>query len=123
LLSRQFKLLQPLGFSLLLYDGYRSPEAVQDFVTWASSSDYSQKAYYYPTISDKKELFEKGYIAEKSSHMLGKTLDLTIIPISSSLQAIEAQSRVLSNGDEILYLNDGSLDMGTSFDLFHPANE
>jgi D-alanyl-D-alanine dipeptidase len=114
--------LKPLGFSLLIYDGYRPKEAVQDFIDWAKSDDFSQKDYYYPTIFDKKELFEKGYIAEESGHMKGNTVDLTIIPLSQSIKSIEVKSRLLTNGDKILYLDDCSLDMGTSFDLFHPAS-
>jgi D-alanyl-D-alanine dipeptidase len=47
-------------------------------VAWAKDlSDQKQKASYYPRV-DKKDLFRLGYIAEKSGHSRGSTVDLTI---------------------------------------------
>jgi D-alanyl-D-alanine dipeptidase len=114
--------LQSQNYSLLLYDGFRPKEAVQNFVDWAKSPDISQKAFYYPTITDKSELFEKGYIAEESGHMKGNTVDLTIIDLSKEVINPIPSLRYLKNGEAFLYLNDNSLDMFTSFDLFHPAS-
>lgn len=36
------------------------------------------KPYFYPEV-DKSELFDKGYIAAKSGHSRGSTVDLTIV--------------------------------------------
>jgi len=66
------------GLSLRVYDCYRPQRAVDDFVAWAKDlSDQKQKAIFYPRV-DKKDLFRLGYIAEKSGHSRGSTVDLTI---------------------------------------------
>jgi D-alanyl-D-alanine dipeptidase len=84
------------GQSLKIFDCYRPRRAVDHFVRWAKDlSDQTMKSKYYPSI-DKENLFRDGYIAEKSGHSRGSTLDLTIIHLGSS------QER----------------DMGTDFDFF-----
>lgn len=80
---------------LKVFDGYRPQQAVDHFVEWAKDlNDTLTKAKYYPEV-DKKDLFKLNYIAEKSGHSRGSTVDLTLI-------------------DE--YGNE--LDMGSSWDYF-----
>ena len=86
--------LKKKGLGLLVYDAYRPVRAVAAFVKWSQNSDQSTKARYYPNV-DKKRLFSLGYIARRSSHSLGSTVDLTIV------------------GE-----NGRPLDMGGEFDLF-----
>ena len=84
------------NFALKFFDAYRPQQAVDYFVRWANDpDDIRMKAQYYPNV-DKDELIPKGFIAAKSSHSRGSTVDVTIIS--------------LENGQE--------LDMGTPFDLF-----
>ncbi|MGO3708034.1 MAG: M15 family metallopeptidase [Mesonia hippocampi] len=67
------------GYELLIYDAYRPQQAVDYFVAWAKvKSDTIAKAEFYPAI-DKSKLFKKGYIASKSGHSRGSTVDLTLI--------------------------------------------
>ena len=88
--------LAPRGLGLKVYDCYRPQRAVADFARWAADlSDQSTKAEFHPNV-DKARLFELGYIAARSGHSRGSTLDLTIVD--------------LATGAEI--------DMGTPFDLF-----
>lgn len=88
--------LAPRGLGLKVYDCYRPQRAVAHFARWAADlSDQRTKAEFYPNV-DKTRLFELGYIAERSGHSRGSTVDLTIIN--------------LTTGAEI--------DMGTPFDLF-----
>lgn len=115
------KYLLGKGYTLVIYDAYRPQRAVQHFVEWSQNNDISTKNYYYPTL-DKKILFAKGYISLKSNHCKGYTVDLTIMPIQSSLKRISVSERLLKNGDKISFLDDGTLDMGTSFDCFHEAS-
>lgn len=90
--------LAPFGLGLKVFDGYRPQDAVLHFVRWAEDlNDTRMKQKYYPGVQ-KKNLFRDGYIAEKSSHSRGSTVDLTIID--------------LKTGQE--------LDMGTEFDFFGP---
>ena len=63
-----------------------------------------------------------GYVAEKSGHSRGSTLDLTIIKEDQSLHPIIYSHRTLLNGEEIPFLDDNTVDMGSSFDLFHEAS-
>ena len=56
------------GYRIIIYDVYRPQTAVDHFKAWAEDlSPTEMKSYFYPEM-DKNELFEKGYIAEKSGH-------------------------------------------------------
>ena len=88
--------LKKLGYSLLLYDAYRPQSAVNFFVQWSMDlNDTIKKSIYYPDIK-KSQLFELGYIAHKSGHSRGSTVDVSLVKISSNKE----------------------LDMGTVFDYF-----
>jgi zinc D-Ala-D-Ala dipeptidase len=67
-----------LGFGLLLWDGYRPQRAVDCFVRWSRQpEDGRTKARHYPNIS-RAEMFEHGYVAARSGHTRGSTVDLTL---------------------------------------------
>jgi D-alanyl-D-alanine dipeptidase len=86
--------------SLKIFDCYRPQRAVDHFVRWAKDlADQKMKAEYYPSV-DKKNLFRDGYIAAKSGHSRGSTIDLTIMDLNSNQE----------------------LDMGTGFDFFDPLS-
>lgn len=64
---------------LLVYDGYRPQRAVNHFITWAKDlSDTIMKDKFYPYVK-KQDLFKEEYIAARSGHSKGSTVDLTII--------------------------------------------
>ena len=65
-----------LGYVIKIYDAYRPQSAVDHFVRWSKTSDQRNKADYYPTLS-KPALFPR-YIASKSGHSKGSTIDMTI---------------------------------------------
>ena len=114
--------LKPLGLGLKVYDCYRPRQAVADFVAWAKDlDDRATQAEFYPTVA-KKDLFAKGYIAERSSHSRGSTVDLTIIPLPAppqeAYQAGKNPRPCFKPADR--RFRDSSLDMGTGFDCFHP---
>ncbi len=88
------------GLNLKLFDCYRPQRAVDHFVQWAKDlSDQRQKATYYPDVP-KEQLFAEGYIAERSGHSRGSTVDLTLVDATSG----------------------EALDMGTPFDYFGPES-
>ena len=67
------------GYGLKIFDAYRPQKAVNHFIRWAKiSGDTITKSRYYPDLS-KSVLFELGYIAERSGHTRGSTLDLTMV--------------------------------------------
>ncbi len=114
--------LKPLGLGLKVYDCYRPQRAVADFVAWAKDlNDRATQAEFYPTV-DKKDLFAKGYIAERSSHSRGSTVDLTIIPLPAPPQDSYTPHQNLRPcfNPRSLRFGDNGLDMGTGFDCFHP---
>ena len=74
----QQELLQK-ELSLKIFDGYRPQKAVDHFVRWVQVlKDTLMKAQYYPKVK-KNNLLKNGYIAERSGHSRGSTIDLTII--------------------------------------------
>ena len=88
--------LKKEGYGFKVFDAYRPQRAVNHFKAWAKDiNDTLAKNEFYPSV-DKRDLFKLGYIAEKSGHSRGSTIDLTIINLS----------------------NKKELDMGTGFDFF-----
>lgn len=67
------------GFCILAYDAYRPARAVKDFLKWMEEpEDNRRKALHYPNI-EKKDMLALGYVAEKSGHSRGSTIDLTLV--------------------------------------------
>lgn len=92
--------LNSKNLGLKIFDAYRPQRAVNHFQQWATAiNDTLSKAKYYPTV-DKKNLFKDGYIASKSGHSRGSTIDLTIIDLKTKKE----------------------LDMGTIFDYLGPQS-
>lgn len=93
--------LRAQGLRLLVYDCYRPVRAVRHFMRWAQDlDDLRGKAAYYPNL-DKDQLVP-GYIAERSGHSRGATIDLTLLRCDAAGQGC------------------APLDMGTAFDFFDP---
>ena len=71
------------GYRLKIYDAYRPARAVRQFVLWGIEDlDLRMKPYFYPELQ-KQELFVKGYIASRSSHSRGSTVDLTLLDMKT----------------------------------------
>ena len=74
---------ESLGVGLLLWDGYRPQRAVDCFVRWSQQpEDGRTKLRHYPNI-DRAAMFEKGYVAIKSGHSRGSTVDLTLYDLAT----------------------------------------
>ena len=88
--------LEQKGLAIKAFDCYRPVRAVAHFVRWARElRDDVKKAEYYPQV-DKRNLFRDGYIAARSGHSRGSTVDLTLVRLADRRE----------------------LDMGTPFDFF-----
>eukprot|EP00118_Oscarella_pearsei_P028102 m.311510 g.311510 ORF g.311510 m.311510 type:complete len:261 (+) comp74890_c0_seq1:16-798(+) len=115
-------------YRIKVYDCYRPQRAVKHFIRWSEDdNDTVNKQEFYSTLH-KPDLFSRGYVAWRSNHSKGSSVDITIVP------------PVVNHGDDVeasywpgqpLYpcyfplpfrLDDGSLDMGTAFDCFHTAS-
>ena len=95
--------LRRFGISLKVFDAYRPQRAVDHFVRWAKDlKDVRKQSEYYPQVA-KQDLFREDYIASKSGHSRGSTLDVTLVSFDAEGLAQE-------------------LDMGTHFDYFDPRS-
>ena len=71
------------GLGLLLWDGYRPQRAVDCFLHWSKQpEDGRTKQRHYPNIA-RGEMFSRGYVALKSGHSRGSTVDLTLYDLAS----------------------------------------
>ncbi|GGX16986.1 D-alanyl-D-alanine dipeptidase [Pigmentiphaga litoralis] len=115
--------LRPSGLSLKVFDCYRPQQAVDDFIAWAKDpADQKAKAAYYPNVP-KDLLFERGFIAERSGHSRGSTVDLTLAVLPPGALAEAPRSDAIDKPPVALptrgaLLPNGEVDMGTPFDLF-----
>ena len=87
--------LKHFGYGVKIFDAYRPQKAVNHFSRWSTNDDVLMKDLFYPNI-EKRDLFKEGYIASRSGHSRGSTIDLTIINLKTKEE----------------------LDMGTSYDFF-----
>lgn len=97
--------LMSKGYRLKIYDVYRPQSAVDHFGRWGRDyADTLMKKTFYPD-KDKRVLFREGYIAHKSGHSRGSTVDLTIIDAVTGMD----------------------IDMGSQFDMLsdisHPSSD
>ncbi|OZB50845.1 MAG: D-Ala-D-Ala dipeptidase VanX [Cellulomonas sp. 14-74-6] len=76
-----------LGFGLLLWDGYRPRRAVDCFVRWSRSpEDGRTKRRHYPNL-ERHQILEQGYVAARSGHSRGATVDLTLYHLATGERA------------------------------------
>ena len=82
-LERAREEAETLGFGLLLWDGYRPQRAVDCFLRWSTQpEDGRTKPRHYPNLQ-RAEIFEQGYVAVKSGHSRGSTVDLTLYHLAT----------------------------------------
>jgi D-alanyl-D-alanine dipeptidase len=90
--------LEREGLGLVVWDCYRPQRAVDHFVRWSRQPpDPASAARHHPNVP-KHELFSRGYIAARSGHSRGSTVDVGLIPLEGG----------------------APLDCGTPFDFFDP---
>ncbi len=91
------QLFKKNSLTIKVFDGYRPTQAVDHFMRWASAAENNLplKQVYYPKL-ERSQLIPLGYIAEKSGHSRGSTVDLTLFDPKTNTE----------------------LDMGGKFDFF-----
>jgi D-alanyl-D-alanine dipeptidase len=111
--------LRAAGLSLLIYDCYRPKRSVDAFVQWSRSTAAPDTSRFYPRIS-KAKLFEAGYIAKRSGHSIGDTVDLSLtkLPLAEAARFDAADRYGPCNGPYPARAPSIGIDMGTSFDCF-----
>ncbi|MGQ5523966.1 M15 family metallopeptidase [Chitinimonas sp. PSY-7] len=97
--------LERQGLGLKVTDCYRPQTAVNDFVDWSEdANNQKMKSKYYPNV-DKAKLFDEGYIAKRSGHSRGSTVDVTLVKLPLSHKSLAPE-----------------LDMGTPIDFMDPLS-
>ena len=93
-LEKAADILRKQGYRIIVWDSYRPQKAVDNFVEWMSDPVDEGNKSFYPKL-EKKDLVSGGYVAVKSGHSRGSTIDLSIVKMDGT-----------------------SVDMGGTFDLF-----
>lgn len=89
-----------MGYGVKIFDAYRPQSAVNHFLQWSRQPESgTTKTAFYPNLN-KAQLFKQGYLATRSGHSRGSTVDLTLVELTS--------------GEE--------LDMGSPFDFLDPLS-
>ena len=74
--------LKAQGYRLKIYDAYRPQRAVDHFMRWAEDLNATEmKQYFYPELS--KNVLIPDYVARKSGHTRGSTVDLTLFDMKT----------------------------------------
>lgn len=95
-LKEAAKDFKAMGCGIWIFDAYRPERAVQHFLRWGEdTNDTRMKNDFYPEMS-KSDVISQGYIAVRSNHTHGSTIDLTLYSLEHGYP----------------------LDMGGTFDLF-----
>lgn len=109
------------GYTLKFYDCFRPQRAVDEFVRWAADDSTTTKREFYPSLA-KDDLFPQGYIAAKSGHSRGSTVDVTLVPADDgpSPDWEPGDRQVRCTAPAAKRFPDTGIDMGTGFDCFDP---
>ena len=92
--------IKKFGFGLKIFDGYRPQRAVDHFMRWiADGQNTLMKEKFFPRVA-KGDLVSDGYIAQKSGHSRGSSVDLTLVDLASKTE----------------------VPMGTQWDFFDPLS-
>jgi len=106
------------GLTIQVFDCYRPQRAVDDFAAWAQDLGQTQmRDEFYPRV-DKRVLFSSGYIAHRSGHSRGSTVDLTLRPVNAPPPPAWQPGQPLGDCAGPARYQDGSLDFGTGYDCF-----
>jgi D-alanyl-D-alanine dipeptidase len=89
------------GLMLIVWDGYRPQRASDHFLLWSQTLDDTPdaarlRARFHPRV-DRRDLFARGFLSERSSHSRGAAVDLGLL---------DAQGALLDFGAEFDFFDD-----------------
>jgi D-alanyl-D-alanine dipeptidase len=119
-LHRAQRRLNRTGYGLMVYDCYRPTRAVAHFDRWARDlDDQKMKREFYPRV-DKRRAFVDGYIAHRSGHSRGSTVDITLVKLPAEPPPRWDGRRRSCIAPYRRRFRDTSVNMGTSYDCMDP---
>lgn len=104
------KAMSDYGVTLVVFDCYRPERAVADFVRWTKRGGPPDPRWH-PKVK-RGDLIAEGYIAGRSAHSRGSTVDLALAPLAGPVAADPDCGAGGTN----------ALDFGTGFDCFDPRS-
>jgi zinc D-Ala-D-Ala dipeptidase len=113
-LSTAQTMLRMQGYSLVMFDCYRPARAVADFMAWTAIPGPADPQWRPELAKDR--LVPDGYIAARSGHSRGSTVDLGLRRINPLPADTTRRTSPCARVDP------NTLDMGTPFDCFSPAS-
>ena len=109
-LARAQKALAAEKLTLVVFDCYRPVRAVQDFAAWTKAGGPPDKRWY-PNVR-RENLIKQGYIASRSAHSRGSTVDIGIAPLSGPVAPNPACGATGAK----------TLEFGTGYDCLDPTS-
>jgi zinc D-Ala-D-Ala dipeptidase len=112
------------GLSRKVYDCYRPIRAVRAMAAWVNDGrPEAATKRFFPKLP-KSSLLRAGYIASRSRHSSGTTIDLTLMRTAAAAPAAFDPAAVYGPCTAPLAQRspDNAVDMGTSFDCFDAAS-
>lgn len=106
--------LQAKGLTLVMFDCYRPARAVADFMLWTQTPGPADPVWRPDLAKDR--LVPEGYIAARSGHSRGSTVDVglaRLAPTGADRARRQSPCRRIDTN---------TIDFGTPFDCFDPAS-
>ena len=121
-LTQVQKYVNMFGYDLVVYDGYMPMSAVEHFYCWADviSENDKNAGIYFPRLT--KEQIRNGGVAAKRYYSTGYRVSVSLIKKGNKPHAPITKRTILNNGEELIVMDDGTENMGTSFDIHHKAS-
>jgi zinc D-Ala-D-Ala dipeptidase len=102
------------GLTLVMFDCYRPTRAVADFMQWTGTPGPADPVWR-PNVA-KDRLVPDGYIAARSGHSRGSTVDLGLARLTPIPEDSAPRVSPCARADMT------TIDFGTPFDCFDPAS-
>ena len=118
------------GYGLVVWDGYRPVRSVQAFVAWAAETGpeavmrpdgLTPGAVFFPGLR-RADLIPQGYIAPRSSHSIGHTVDVGLRRAGAPVPRPDWADATPGDGPFAARFDETGLDLGTAFDCFSPLS-
>jgi zinc D-Ala-D-Ala dipeptidase len=113
-LARAQAALRIQGYTLVMFDCYRPARAVADFMAWTAIPGPEDRRWRPGLAKDR--LVPDGYIAARSGHSRGSTVDVGLVRLEPRDNERTRRSSSCARVDR------NTLDMGTPFDCFSPTS-